>query len=102
MRTPTNAAKWTAFLGKHPAFYTAAFASTIKTPPDQGLTSVVRAAIAKVVSGPWETTTLQQGAAKLVVAAFVDKADFDAAKKQFKGKPWKSIVQGSIDGFSVT
>ncbi len=102
VRTPTNAAKWTAFLNEHPTVYTACFASTINTPTGKGLTSVVRAAIAKVASGPWETTTLQQGTAKLVVAAFAEKADFAAAKKQFKGKPWKSIVKGSVDGFSVS
>lgn len=98
-KPPKIKAGWVTFLTAHPSLYTAAFGKRTPMPVGVTLTAAVKASLKGLVNGAWETQTLKQGGATLVLVGFADKADFDAVKAHFNGQPWRSTIPGSIDGF---
>lgn len=100
---PPTVSAWTKFLTAHPAPFSGLFAfNTTKLPKGLSPSKLVRQSLKDLAVGKWETLTLRQNGASLVFVAFANQTDFDNVKAHFKGQPWKSTVQGAVDGFSVT
>lgn len=101
-KSQSTGSKWATFLTANSTLYTAVFAKGA-TPLVSGitLTKAVQSSLKSLAIGKWETTTIRQGGKTVVIVAFADKDDFNKVKSHHSGKPWKSIVRGSIDGFSV-